>query len=69
MYHQAAKLLAEAFLDTAGEKEPKIRERIKKVKLVIQITKEKHEEYLQKQETNYQNALLDLTIKSPEVGV
>ena len=62
MFYQVAKLLAEALIDTVVEKEPLIREKIK-VKNANQIMKEKQEEDIQKQETNYQNALLDLTIQ------
>ena len=45
VYYQAAKLLTEAFMDTAAEREPEIRKEVKE-KLVFQIAKEKREEEL-----------------------
>lgn len=67
VYYQAAKLLTEAFTDTAAEREPEIREQLK-VKLAIKIAEEKQEEDLKRSEESYLNSLLDLTIESPEAG-
>jgi hypothetical protein len=67
VYYQAAKLLTEAFIDTAAEREPEIREQVKE-KLVLRIAKEKREEELKEQEQSYQQSLLELAIEDPEIG-
>jgi hypothetical protein len=67
VYYQAAKLLTEAFMDTAAEREPEIREQVKG-KLALRITKEKHEEELKEQEKSYHQSLLELAIEDPEIG-
>lgn len=67
VYYQAAKLLTEAFMDTAAEREPEIREQVKG-KLVSKIAQEKREEEVLQKEENYQKSLLELSIEDPEIG-